>query len=720
MQSAEEQALQKIAISQAKLLLYGNPDAAVPSDDQEIFGVVVARQEFFVNKAAAKKRWSSTTSPAIGRKMLNSSNNFEYLINLREEEANVVVGRSLLLEDKKRKRRPPPPPKPGKKPSSPKPSPSPADQPKSPASAFNPSAGCIVQFGARLMGKDLPGGYNRSITIWGECCRQCYKRFDCAAWTVIAHGDIKGCHLKGSVIGKRTSGKEGDATGTVNADVLRPPAPSPPPPPSPPSPPPRSPPPPPPSPPPPSPPPPFAMPSPPPLISGRKAKYGEVLGLSWMYFEAQRSGPTPNWNRIKWRSDSHVNDAVPGGWYDAGDYLKLNFPLAPSVGMLAWGLVEFKQGYSDAGSLNPARQNLKIAADYLHRCWDAGNKKYTGQIGDPDIDHNYWGRPEEQTGSRPALVYDSTMKAADLYGAVSGALAATAVVFEGPDSWWSKQIMATAVDLYKLGVETGGKYSTYFKSQTASIYPSTDYFDSLAWAAGWLYRYTKDAKYLEDAHQHWKKGDPDVYSGWDSLWAGHAVHMVTLAAQGTTVPGIDTYRTWVNDKFLKSWLKANGDQDIISTPLGLHYPKWNEWANLAFSTQASALALINAKYETDKEAKKDQINFARKQLDYALGLGSLRSYVVGFGNNPPTRPHHASSSCPDLPESCGQEALRADRPNPQVLYGALVAGPAGIRKNKNNPDDSYNDKRSDYVTNEVANDYNAGFTTALAGLYSLI
>jgi hypothetical protein len=439
-----------------------------------------------------------------------------------------------------------------------------------------------------------------------------------------------------------------------------------------------------------------------------------------MYFEAQRSGSTPSWNRIDWRKDSHVDDAVPGGWFDAGDYLKLNFPLAPSVGILAWGLVEFKEGYATAGTLTPARNNLKWAADYLHRCWDPIQKKYVGQIGDPDIDHNYWGRPEEQTGKRPALVYDSTMKAADLYGAVSGALAATAVVFKGPDSWWSKQILSTAVDLYNLGVETGGKYSSYYKSQTASIYPSTDYFDSLAWAAGWLYRCTNDAKYLEDALQHWKKGDPDVYSGWDSLWAGHAIHMVTLAAQGSTVPGIDVYRSWVDDKFLKAWLNADGFQDIISSPLGLHYPKWNEWANLAFSTQAAGLALINAKYEDDKVAKKDQIAFARKQLDYALGFGSLRSYVVGFGNNPPTRPHHAASSCPDLPAECGQEALRADRPNPQILYGALVAGPAGVRKNKSNPDDTYNDKRTDYVTNEVANDYNAGFTTALAGLFSLI
>ena len=51
-------------------------------------------------------------------------------------------------------------------------------------------------------------------------------------------------------------------------------------------------------------------------------------------------------------------------------------------------------------------------------------------------------------------------------------------------------------------------------------------------------------------------------------------------------------------------------------------------------------------------------------------------------------------------------------PNPQVIAGALVGGP--------NDQDQYADKRADYVANEVAVDYNAGFTGALAGLVQLL
>ena len=52
--------------------------------------------------------------------------------------------------------------------------------------------------------------------------------------------------------------------------------------------------------------------------------YGEVLGLSMLFYEAQRSGKLPISNRIGWRGDSAVHDAsttgadLSGGWYDAG------------------------------------------------------------------------------------------------------------------------------------------------------------------------------------------------------------------------------------------------------------------------------------------------------------------------------------------------------------------------------------------------------------------
>ena len=64
---------------------------------------------------------------------------------------------------------------------------------------------------------------------------------------------------------------------------------------------------------------------------------------------------------------------------------------------------------------------------------------------------------------------------------------------------------------------------------------------------------------------------------------------------------------------------------------------------------------------------------------YMLG-DSGRSYVTGFGQNPPTHVHHRGASCPaesSLGSNnpvCSYADYALTTPNPNVLYGALVGG----------------------------------------------
>ena len=65
-------------------------------------------------------------------------------------------------------------------------------------------------------------------------------------------------------------------------------------------------------------------------------------------------------------------------------------------------------------------------------------------------------------------------------------------------------------------------------------------------------------------------------------------------------------------------------------------------------------------------------------------------------------------SCdPDHSIECSHDDLYKEEDNGSELIGALVGGP--------DLNDTYVDNREDYVQNEVACDYNAGFQTALAG-----
>ena len=90
------------------------------------------------------------------------------------------------------------------------------------------------------------------------------------------------------------------------------------------------------------------------------------------------------------------NVEITGGWYDAGDHVKFNFPMAWSVTTLAWGLIEFKSGYETAGEYEQSVRQIEWVTDYLIKC-HTGTNEFWGQVGDGDADHQTWGRAEEYT-----------------------------------------------------------------------------------------------------------------------------------------------------------------------------------------------------------------------------------------------------------------------------------------------------------------------------------
>lgn len=90
---------------------------------------------------------------------------------------------------------------------------------------------------------------------------------------------------------------------------------------------------------------------------------------------------------------------------------------------------------------------------------------------------------------------------------------------------------------------------------------------------------------------------------------------------------------------------------------------------------------------------------------------SGRSYVVGFGEHPPQQVYNPAASCRPPPETCTWEDALRNKPNPHILYGALVSGP--------DIDDIFMDIRMRASYTEAAIYYNAGFTGVLAGLIQL-
>lgn len=428
--------------------------------------------------------------------------------------------------------------------------------------------------------------------------------------------------------------------------------------------------------------------------------YSEALDKSLLFYEAQRSGDLPeNEMRVKWRKDSALGDRgdngedLTGGYYDAGDFVKFGFPFASTMTLLAWGGDAYKDGYEKAGMMQYLRSAVKWGTDYMLKCHISSDVFY-GQVGKGDLDHAVWGRPEDMTMWRPAYKIDPQHPGSDLAGESAATLAAAAVLFSGVDDGYASNLRTHAEQLFAFADTHRGKYSDSI-TEADNYYRSWNgYNDELVWGAVWLYKATGQQHYLDKAKQYYDEfglwTDNNVIS-WDDKTAGVKILLAELTGE----------QRFKND------LEGTCDNllSIQQSPGGQVFI--DQWGSLRYTANAAFVCLRAA--DVIGGSKGDAYrNFAVGQMEYILGKHG-NSFVVGFGNNPPQRPHHRSSSCPNAPAPCNWDNFNNPGPNPQVLYGALVGGPKAA-------DDYYVDSRQDFQMNEVALDYNAGFQSALAGL----
>jgi hypothetical protein len=116
-------------------------------------------------------------------------------------------------------------------------------------------------------------------------------------------------------------------------------------------------------------------------------------------------------------------------FYDAGDQVKLLFPLSSSLSLLAWSMEAFPQAYSDSGEAAHALDVLRWGGQYIMDSHTSA-EALVGQVGDVNVDHARWGRAEDDPSPRPAFVWDSQHPASDLAASSAAALAAISVVFK--------------------------------------------------------------------------------------------------------------------------------------------------------------------------------------------------------------------------------------------------------------------------------------------------
>jgi endoglucanase len=436
-----------------------------------------------------------------------------------------------------------------------------------------------------------------------------------------------------------------------------------------------------------------------------KFNYGEALQKALFFYQAQRSGDLPAGYVVDWRGDSGMNDGrdvgvdLTGGYYDAGDHVKFGLPMAYSMTMLAWGATQYRDAYARGGQLDEILAELKWGADYLVKAHSAPNV-FWGQVGRGDLDHTFWGAPEVMPTPRPSYKIDAQHPGSDLAGQAAAALAAIAMAFQPTDPAYATMLLTHAEQLYSFADTYRGKYSDSI-TDAASYYNSySGYHDELVWGAIWLYRATGKTAYLTKAESLYAQYFAGQTMTWTQTWDDSRYGAAVLLAQAT---GKDVYKRDV-ERWLDYWsVGTNGGATRIAyTPGGLAF--LNGWGSLRYSATTAFLALVYG--DTVRDYGRRYHDFALGQINYILGDNPRSfSYMVGFGTSYPRNPHHRGAS------GVWDGDVANPTPNRHILYGALVGGPESA------DDFNYHDDRANYISNEVALDYNAGLTGALARLY---
>ncbi|XP_077226706.1 endoglucanase 19-like [Tasmannia lanceolata] len=465
--------------------------------------------------------------------------------------------------------------------------------------------------------------------------------------------------------------------------------------------------------------------------------YADALSKSILFFEAQRSGYLPHDQRVNWRADSGLYDGkasgvdLVGGYYDAGDNVKFGLPMAFTITMMSWSIVEYGKQIAQSGELGHAMEAVKWGTDYLIKAHPEPNVLY-GEVGDGNTDHNCWQRPEDMTTDRRAYRIDTNNPGSDLAGETAAAMAAASIVFRHSNPSYSNELINHAKQLFEFADKYRGKYDSSITVAQKYYRSYSGYADELLWAATWLYQATNDQYYLNYLGSNGDSlggtGWAMTEFGWDVKYAGVQVLVSKFLMQGKGAQYSSEFEKYQQkaEYFMCSCL-GKGSRNVQRTPGGLLFRQ--RWNNLQFVTSATFLLTVYSDYLSSAGKSlscpagtvpaSEVLAFAQSQMDYILGDNPrATSYMVGYGSNYPRQVHHRASSIVSIKVNPSFVSCRGGyntwysrkMSDPNLLVGAIVGGPDAY--------DNFADERDNYEQTEPATYNNAPLLGILSRLSS--
>ncbi|CAD6260403.1 unnamed protein product [Miscanthus lutarioriparius] len=481
-------------------------------------------------------------------------------------------------------------------------------------------------------------------------------------------------------------------------------------------------------------------------------QYAEALHKALLFFNAQKSGRIPRNNGIPWRGNSGLKDGsdakdvkggLVGGYYDAGDNIKFHFPMAFSMTLLSWSVIEYSAKYKAVEEYDHVRELIKRGTDYLLYTFNSSASTIDhvyAQVGVAKIksrtpdDHYCWNRPEDMAYPRPSLPVSS---APDLGGEIAAALAAASIAFRDDDAY-SKKLVHGAATMFEFATrDWASEHATYSRHQQEiePFYNSTSYWDEYVWGAAWMYYATGNTSYVsfatdpqlaERAKAFYDVLDLSVFS-WDNKLPGAGLLLSRLLM--FLNPGYPYEQSLLRYhketgldmcKYFRRFRAFNftrGGLALFNHGRGqpLQYVVTNSFLAALFADYMEAINVPGWNCGPNFMPNEDLRAFAKSQVNYILGDNPRKmSYVVGFGNKYPRHVHHRGASTPHnrVKYSCtgGYKWRDTKKANPNVITGAMVGGP--------DRNDRFNDSRMAFGQTEPTLVGNAGLVAALVAITS--
>jgi endoglucanase len=230
-----------------------------------------------------------------------------------------------------------------------------------------------------------------------------------------------------------------------------------------------------------------------------------------------------------------------------------------------------------------------------------------------------------------------------------------------------------------------GTYNHHFSADPdAQIYKSTAEEDDVYWGLMWMYRASGSTKYA-DQLEALLASEVKLTS-----YEGYAVSFDSMLPL-CHVMGMQVWRQIGNadrasrseelaGKFVQKAMLMQTPPGGVLTPRGFWH---SQNSATCYVTLAQCVAVYGyARLLPESGIVRPMKEMVVSQLKYVLGLSELnnKSYLIGFANKYPVRPHHRGST--------GGVRKGANRDNEHLLVGGLVGGPGRY--------DEYDDRRTNW------------------------